>query len=288
MNTPKPKETYILFHANCFDGTGAKYAAWKKFGTNAKYIAVQYGKEPPEMTPGSDVYILDFSYDRTTLEALRAVHAMVVVIDHHKTAEEALRGLPDCVFDMEKSGAVLAWEYFHPGKPVPGLLEIIQDRDLWRFKFDNTRPITRALPLLENKMSNWNQVVVDEAKGRYSKWKLLEWGTTLLNSDRLKIASVLAGKVKPLPFCGFTAGVTNSTELVSEIGNAICQDFTPKVDFAVIYSIMNDGMVLFSLRSEGDMDVSAVAKKYGGGGHANSCGFRGDLEFLNKLLKGEL
>ena len=41
-----------------------------------------------------------------------------------------------------------------------------------------------------------------------------------------------------------------------------------------------------SLRSKGDIDVGAVAKEFGGGGHKNAagCTVRGDIESLRRLL----
>lgn len=35
-----------------------------------------------------------------------------------------------------------------------------------------------------------------------------------------------------------------------------------------------DGKFQFSLRSRGDIDVSEIAKKFGGGGHKNAAGFQ--------------
>ena len=37
----------VLYHADCPDGFGGAYAAWKKFGDTAEYIPVKYGRTPP-------------------------------------------------------------------------------------------------------------------------------------------------------------------------------------------------------------------------------------------------
>ena len=151
------KWVYVLYHANCFDGTGAKFAAWKRFGDAAYYIPVQYGKPFPDMVklgPETDVYILDFSYPRDFLEELHSKVHKLVVLDHHKTAQADLAGLDYAKFDMNKSGAVLAWEYFHPGKVVPDMLRLIQDGDLWKFEFAETKALRAALPLLESNMTD--------------------------------------------------------------------------------------------------------------------------------------
>src|SRR5579859_5933766 len=134
-------KTVILYHKDCMDGTASRYAAWRKFGDNAEYYACQYGQPLPdfERGPETEVFFLDYSTSQTELEALGEACGRVVVLDHHQTAREALEGCKhpkvEVVFDMNRSGAVIAWEYFHPDAEVPMLLQYVQDRDLWKFKF---------------------------------------------------------------------------------------------------------------------------------------------------------
>ena len=52
---------YTLYHNNCPDGFGSALAAYLKFGDKSEYIGVKHQQDPPEMEPGSEVYILDFS-----------------------------------------------------------------------------------------------------------------------------------------------------------------------------------------------------------------------------------
>lgn len=272
---------YVLYHAHCTDGTGAKYAAWKKFGDEAQYIPVQYGKPIPEMEKGSRIFIVDFSYSRDILNGLIEIHQEVIVLDHHKTAEADLKDCPGCHFDMNKSGAVLAWEYFHPTYPVPNLLLDIQDRDLWKFKRDFPKQVHAGLQLTKGDMELWDQYATNE----YAYDGLVEAGQTLLLRTEIEVKNSIK-KTKIIPFLGHRVGIINTGDYQSEIGNAICLDEELGVDFAICYVITTDNNVLFSLRSEGDFDVSEVAKKFGGGGHKNAAGCRVTLEMLCKFLKG--
>ena len=45
-----------------------------------------------------------------------------------------------------------------------------------------------------------------------------------------------------------------------------------------------DGKIQFSLRSNGDIDVSAIAKIYNGGGHKNAAGFQMTLAEGRKFI----
>lgn len=279
----------VLFHANCLDGTGAKYAAWRKFHDKAQYLPVQYGQPIPTIPDGSEVFILDFSYDRATLEALNARSKGLVVLDHHKTAMEALEGLPYAKFDMEQSGAVLAWKHFNPGKDVPDLLKIVQDRDLWKFQLAETKPVTAYLPLTKGDMEMWDYLVLN-AKGFEDAAK---GGSVKLQFDQMEIESA----VKNAAIIGFEwmdeqgkkrtsrCAFYNANTLISEKGNYACT--TLPVDFSLSYFVDKTGVAMLSFRSSkehGDFDVSYLAKLYGGGGHRNAAGANNiPLSVISKL-----
>ena len=48
----------VLYHANCNDGFGAAYSAWKLLGNRAEYIACSHGTPPPDVT-GKKVVCLE-------------------------------------------------------------------------------------------------------------------------------------------------------------------------------------------------------------------------------------
>jgi oligoribonuclease NrnB/cAMP/cGMP phosphodiesterase (DHH superfamily) len=132
----------VLYHSPCADGFGAAWSAWKKLGDTADYKPVTYGQEPPDVEQYEHIYILDFSYSRDVLTKWLS-DRNVVVLDHHKSAEEQLRGLPNAYFDMNHSGAYLAWCYFHEfTESVPQLIKHVEDRDLWKFQLPHSREIS--------------------------------------------------------------------------------------------------------------------------------------------------
>ena len=106
----------VIYHANCWDGFCAAWVARKALG-EIEAVPAQYGTPPPDVA-GRVVYLLDFSYPRPIMEQILTTARRTVVLDHHKTAMEALDGLHqpetgmDVWFDMNKSGARLTWEWF--------------------------------------------------------------------------------------------------------------------------------------------------------------------------------
>ena len=59
----------IIYHADCTDGFGAAYSAWKCLGNRAEYHACKHGTTPPDVK-GKVVAILDFSYDNATTKKM--------------------------------------------------------------------------------------------------------------------------------------------------------------------------------------------------------------------------
>lgn len=277
------ERNYVLYHANCFDGSGAAYAAWRALGDeNTTYIPAQYNDPVPEIESGSNVYIVDFSYPRDVLTGLLDASKKLVVLDHHKTAKEALEGFPGALFDMDKSGAVMAWEYFHPNVEAPKLLKHIQDRDLWKWNLDGTREVTAALRLIKD-FRDYDKAV-DHLFGLEH---LYSQGSVKIQFDEMEVAAAMKkaiitqypmGVDRPMLTCAFL----NTTILVSEIGSKLCTDLP--VQFSLSYFIEKSGDVVFSFRSTGDFDVSVLAKQLGGGGHRGAAGARVESEAGMRLI----
>lgn len=158
-----------LYHANCSDGSGAALAVWAMYGDKGHdYIPCQYGNDLPDGLSGSDVIMVDFTAKKQQIQELAKIANSMLIIDHHKTAQADLDGVDDgfgClitkVFNMEKSGAVLAWEFFHPATPVPEILTLIQDRDLLRFDYAKTQDVTYGLQVHPN-WRDWLDLDIDQ------------------------------------------------------------------------------------------------------------------------------
>jgi len=264
--------TKILFHSNngtshCPDGFAAAYAAWVKFGWHAIYLPCVYGDQAWRIDDGDLVYIVDFSYPRDVLVGMADI-ATVAVLDHHRTAQAALEGLPFATFDMNRSGAQLAWEYFHPNEPEPPLISYVADRDLWRKELPGTEEIHRALASFPQDFTVWDTLA---KLPNYVEF-MAHVGAPLWIAHQEAVKD-LARSAVPERFAGHPVLCTNTDNyaLVSDALNLLCQEH-PQWDFAMNFWLQGDGTVKVELRSVGDFDVSEIAKRYGGGGHRNAAG----------------
>lgn len=255
--------THILYHAHCDDGFGAAWAAWRTLGDRAVYLPVSHGAPAPELPTSARVVLVDFSYPRAELLSLRERCQDLFVVDHHKTAQQELAGLDNTIFDMERSGAHLSWEFFHPHEPLPELLAYVEDKDLWRFALPQSKEVTIALRSYPMDFQVWSRLKVDELKRE---------GTILLRLQEQLVDEACA-RARWSQVGGHRVPVVNATDFRSEIANRLC-DLHPAAPFAAAYYDDEHGLRTWSLRSVGDFDVSEVARALGGGGHKHSAGFQ--------------
>lgn len=269
-----------IYHANCADGFTAAWAVWRVH-PDAEFFPGVYGDSPPDCA-GRDVVIVDFSYPRPKLLEMAAVAKSVVILDHHKTAEAELVDLPanvTAIFDMNRSGAMLAWNYFHPGKTPSDLIKHVQDRDLWLFKREQTRAFQANLFSYEYTFDNWDKVN-DICADDYKYWQFVAEGEAIERKHFKDINEFIKVAAYTGKMAGYEVPFLNAPYFWSSDAGHIMGKGKP---FAACYWDTPDGRV-FSLRSDNDgVDVSEIAQKYGGGGHKHAAGFRISYDDLDKL-----
>jgi hypothetical protein len=257
----------VIYHGGCTDGFGAAWAAWKRHGGAASYLPARYGEPLPDPGGAERVYLLDFSAPRAVLDALAGRHE-VRLLDHHKTAAEALGDAPYATFDMHKSGAVLAWEHFHPAAAVPRLLAYVQDRDLWRFVLPHSREVSAALSSYPMQFEEW-QALAERLDAEPQT--IVAEGAAILRYLVQQTATV-CDEAMWRAVGGHLVPVVNATNLASEVGEELLRRH-PDAPFVASYYDTAQGYRKWSLRSRPGVDVSAIAQRFGGGGHAQAAGF---------------
>ncbi|WP_311969371.1 DHHA1 domain-containing protein [Pseudomonas baltica] len=279
---PEDQPHYLcIYHGNCADGFGAAWVVRKALGADIDFHAAKHGAPAPDAT-GKRVIIVDFSFNLEILTAMADVAESVLVLDHHKTAQAALQDVPSAgpshesyqqhrdgrlhaLFDMNRSGAGLAWDFFFPGQPRPALINHIEDRDLWRFELAGTREILANLFSYPQDFEIWDGLFADEVSS------LLSDGVAIERQRQKTVTDLIRSTQRRMVIGGHDVPVANIPGMfASDAGNIM----TAGEAFAACYSDGPEGRS-FSLRStDQGVDVSEVASQYGGGGHRNASGFR--------------
>ncbi|SFC48165.1 Oligoribonuclease NrnB or cAMP/cGMP phosphodiesterase, DHH superfamily [Polaromonas sp. OV174] len=286
LNDPQP---LIIYHGRrCPDGFGAALAAWLFYGGQAEFLGLDHGDvktldDLPALA-GRAVYILDFSFSPELLRAIEERAAKLVMLDHHKSAAEKLTGFAcRCGvvhFDMSKSGARLAWEFFHPAAPLPDLVRFIEDRDIWVWQYPESAGFLAALDMEAFDFARWAEIAA------FSPAQLNDFMARgqAMDEKFSKLAADIAEGAQPVSFNGQTGLMLNAPGVFhSLIGNLLSAQCG---SFALMWHVGKSGGVKVGLRSQPGFDCIPLAESMGGGGHAQACGFKMGTERLPELLSG--
>jgi oligoribonuclease NrnB/cAMP/cGMP phosphodiesterase (DHH superfamily) len=271
----------ILFHAGCYDGyTSAWVAANALGGEDAVEMKpIQYKREEKTLEglqiAGREVYVVDFSFDKATVLDMAALADKMVVLDHHKTAQEALESIVGhdemlnltVEFDMDRSGAGMTWDFFHDF-PRPLLVDLVEDRDIWKWELENSEELNAWIMSHDFDFETWDKMHRDLS---FEPEKpLQEAGAIIRFRDRA--VKALVSNAESIVIKGHKVPAVNSAVFQSEVGHALMEE-KPGRPFACVW-FYKRGQYIYSLRSTDDAeDVGAIAKSLGGGGHRNAAGF---------------
>lgn len=309
------KPTLVITHKDCFDGHTAAWIYSRFVERAAEFLPARYGDKAPYVQ-SRRVVIADFSYPREDMLRIMAMSSECVVLDHHKTAQEALVGLLDeasegldhisraewqlsheVVFDMERSGAGLVWDYFcaqrqfcevcgatsgHiPGCELskrPDLVNYVEDRDLWRMALPKSHEYNANVYAAPMTFEGWDALYSRSLNEMIGRGEAIlaymdQYGTKALKMARRRSVRGVNTDLSP-----WTVNIPYMN----------CSDYLSRLmeekgcDFVMGYFCREDGRWQFSLRSRNDFDCSAVAKQFGGGGHKYASGF--DVGLLSDVF----
>lgn len=279
--------TVVLYHADCADGFGAAFAAWLALGDQAHYIACSYGDPVPPRIEGNDVIIVDFAFERAQMEAIGLRARSLLLLDHHATAAEKLAGFrPACCgrihFDLQRSGAMLAWDHFHAGKPAPALFRYIQDRDLWLWREPGSEAFLAYLDAQPRSFMAWQEALrMDEEQ---TERAMLQGAAMVAKVDAL--CEAIARDAVPVCIDGSAGLMVNAPgALASQIGAMLAKR---SGTFGLVWSAAAAGGIKCSLRSGASFDVRRLAEAFGGGGHRAAAGFWLPAQAYAQLAAGRL
>jgi oligoribonuclease NrnB/cAMP/cGMP phosphodiesterase (DHH superfamily) len=263
------KEIAVLYHGGCPDGFGGAYAAWKKFGDTAEYIPVKYGNPAPGGLADRTIYFIDFCYPKPIMDEIVRAAKSLTALDHHLGTKEVVESMPAHVFDEMRSGATIAWGYFHPDIPVPLLLQYVQDGDLYVFKLPDSRAIISYAYAHPFSFEQWD-LLAGELSDDASRALAVEKGKIYAEYFAILVEQI-ANKATLVTFEGFECYFVTAADMFkSDVANLLWHRKPP---LALAVNFHGDAMNV-SLRSDPSIDVSAIARKFGGNGHPHASAFR--------------
>ena len=277
------KNIWVLYHADCMDGFGAAWSAWKALGETATYKPVKHGEPLPTLPDNVELYILDFCYSAEILVDAAQRAKKIVVLDHHISAQKDYEAylkhssVPSNLeinFIQEHSGCVIAWHYFQDKSEPPKLLQHIEDHDLWRHQLPHTKAISRALYL---------RLPVNFAAFEKIKLHTLEQeGIVLLKQQQLNVNRLINARHQVTINGAEGLAVNAPSMFSSDLGHELAE-LSGSYGLTYMWHGQRQRYEC-SLRSIGTFDVSELAKVFGGGGHLNASGFTVDQKKFLRFL----
>jgi len=286
------KPDICFYHFPCSDGFGAAYAIWNRW-PDTEFIPINHG-DPISVSQYKDKHVLfvDFSVKENAMKDMNASAKSIVVLDHHASAEKALsyftkfdghlKDLEAAMeefyddvyvhFNMNRSGAALAWNFANPGTFMPWAIRYIEDRDLWKWEYDESKAFDLATASKPKDFEYWRDNIISNN----DTYNLVREGEAILSYQESLIKQIAKNAYIDIFVDGYNAGHAvwhvNTSVLQSEVGNYLINLY-PDTPFVAVWNETKDGKIRYSLRSEaGRADVSLIAASLGGGGHAAAAG----------------
>lgn len=286
----RPSDRIVVYHGDsCADGFAAAYVAWTQFGDAACYHPVRYSAQPGDGSwpdwRGKDVWVLDYALPVAMVDQVRQQARSFCQLDHHATAcatyaHHGHAHTEGCVFDMDHSGAMLAWKHFCGDRPAPEFIRDIDDHDRWRFDRPSSKPFSRGLRTRPMTFEAWAAL---EDPAVYAQ--VLRDGTALEAQWDHWLRS-LANQAVPVSLLDETVWMVQSNGLFrSDLGDLISRIHGGAP--ALLWRGQSDGSVACSLRVVRELGhpCKPLAERLGGGGHDYAGGFEcADEAALARLL----
>lgn len=261
-----------IFYHNDLDGRCAGAIAWRSpminKESNCELIEIDYKDDVPINCISDDerIIILDFSFKPVLMNKVLKKTLSVVWIDHHQTAFEynyghELCGLRNNFF----SGCELAWKYYFPENPIPRAVELIGDRDKWAWKYgEETANFNMGIRIYSHQPKDgiWDDLFTGERI-----FEVIKAGAICIKFRDNFCGDYANSYGFETEFEGFKCFALGLYEFGSEAFGIRME----KYDICLSFEFVGNKWVV-GLFSD-DIDVSQIAKKYGGGGHKHASGF---------------
>lgn len=266
-----------IYHAGCPDGLGAAWAVRAGWGDDIQFTPRGHDDAlDARHFEGDRVLFVDIAPPPVAYAPLAEHAAQLIVLDHHISARNnfnAIAGLADELaadgheihFDLDHSGAMLAWRWLFEDETPPPVIAYVEDQDLWRWSLPHTREVNAAICAAPRTFEAW------DALAARSVDDLANEGAPIVRSNRIEVERALQS-AHPVSVDGLRIEAVNSRFQRAEIGHELAERGTFGNPCGAVYRITGQ-RVDISIYSIGGFDVSVVAGRYGGGGHRNAAGF---------------
>jgi len=245
------------------------------------------------------IIVTDISVSEEVANLLDNISDKVILLDHHKTALW-LNERPWAFVssDSKESGTSLYYDFlkFNLNKTFKGFIPIFVNEvrlyDTWEWrKLGNDIPYYLNILLQEFGINKFNNYILNLLKTDWTSKDidiltnnelLDDLSVTIIENYKIKLNNYIKIKNAQLiktKILNYKAGVVFAENHISELGEELMK-LNADIDFVAIIQLPNT----ISYRTNKDIDVSEIAKFFGGGGHTKASGSPIQNYQINNIL----
>ena len=309
------KNIVIIYHDADFDGKLSNEVCryhLKRIHPEAAIHSYgwDYGRATPMLIGFDQIYIVDLSVDE--LMARHDLQGKIVWIDHHKTAIEKWKEVQFSGYCIDGVAACrLCWQWFtwnatDPAQQLatkrefidrrvnePELIRLAGEYDIWDHRDPDAKALqfglrslnaTEFADLVEKQFSNSGSEF-DRGMAFIAIRTAVKNGHAIKSycdkqNDEYSATYSRTLDWEGLRFCCLNIGQRGNSDLARG-------GLKPEDQAIFAWRHTGDGVMVSLYHAPGheDLDLSAIAKRYGGGGHRGACGFRLTLKQLAEILQ---
>ncbi len=245
-------------------------------------FGIDYGDAFPWDTidPDEVLYMVDYSLQPFSgMERLAGMVTHFHWIDHHKSAideyEEAGGPAISGIRDTKFAGCELVWKYMFPSDPLPEAIELLGRYDIWDHTNKNILPFQygmRSKPDTEpENMAFWGNLFLASSP---KVGEIIKDGRAIMAYEKTQNDQYMKKFAFEVEFEGLkfiAANKYGSSQMFESVYNPEMYD-----GMMCFQKMMNGRWTISIFTDNADIDLGAIAKKNGGGGHAVAAGFQCD------------
>jgi oligoribonuclease NrnB/cAMP/cGMP phosphodiesterase (DHH superfamily) len=277
----------LVFHHNDLDGKCAG-AIVNYFEENCHLYSINYGYDVPWnlVKRAQKIYMVDFGLQPfSDMVKMRDIVGKdnFIWIDHHKTAIQDMedsgqefRGIQE----IGKAGCELTWEWFqkqklfHNSEEMPPVVKMLGRYDVWDLSYhQDVMPVQYGMKLYNpdgDASLFWKSFFEDEDGSVYKL--MVEKGRTCHDYQTQLYGNYCNAHSFDIEFEGLRFLAANALHVSSQLFEAKWnhQDY----DAMLCFGFTNGNWSVSMYTDKDGIDVGAIAKKHGGGGHVGASGFQ--------------
>lgn len=148
----------VVSRTGCVDSDTASWVAWGTLHHDATYQRIQDQDPVPDMVCplGESILFLDVTFSPDMMERLMAGDNRCVVICRTRSVlEVCVKCRVPHYFSPELSVAASTWNYYHPGEPLPKMVECVDDHVVGRGRIPFSTEVVRGMQTHDFSFEKW-------------------------------------------------------------------------------------------------------------------------------------